>query len=614
MTTFRSILLATAAVVTSTSFAFADQQLSGTVSQVAGGKLDGVTVSAKKIGSTITTSVYTDADGNYYFPPMPDGSYKVWAQALGFARSDAEVNLTSAKRQDLTLAAITDAETRWRQLPGELVFASLPEENADDVHMKQVLHNNCNGCHTPSYIMQFKFDQQGWSRIIDMMKVIGGGLPQDRPANQIHQMNQQRLAAYLAKARGPNSPAPTIKTRPRPSGDAARVVWQLYDVPRTGDVGARALPTQGASADNDGTNWALGTPSRAGIRVHDGVMDLDGNVWFTSNATNPDVTVGKVDTKTGEVTFRKVPRAANANLAAPAHGIARDGAGNIWIDVNPGRRSLAKVVPSTGQVSVYPTPETMSPLGGAVTIDVDGKGMVWAGSTYGVMRFNPQTVEYMEFKSTNPQRSYGAAQTYGASGDRDGNGWWAQMAFDTIGKADPVTGKVTEIVLPENRKIRDFLTPQEVDAYNKVTDISINNPYPWSQGPRRMNTDKNADVLWTGNSWGSSLARIDTKTNDIKIVPFPDQANQPYHVHVDGNHNVWGSLWTNDQIYKYDPSTEKFTFFEFPVRGSEDRHIFVDDRNGVVKVTTPVYRQNQMAVMTMRSDADIARLKQAAAR
>ena len=31
--------------------------------------------------------------------------------------------------------------------------------------------------------------------------------------------------------------------------------------------------------------------------------------------------------------------------------------------------------------------------------------------------------------------------TYGAAGDRDGNGWWAQMAFDTIGKADMATGK-----------------------------------------------------------------------------------------------------------------------------------------------------------------------------
>ena len=60
-------------------------------------------------------------------------------------------------------------------------------------------------------------------------------------------------------------------------------------------------------------------------------------------ATNPLVTVGKVNTKTGEVTYRKVPRAANPNLAAPTHGIARDGQGNLWFDVNPGRRSLGKV-------------------------------------------------------------------------------------------------------------------------------------------------------------------------------------------------------------------------------------------------------------------------------
>jgi len=611
----RSMLLATAAVMATTSFAFAaDQQLSGSISAASGGKLDGVVVSAKKDGSTITTSVYTDAQGDYYFPPMAEGKYKVWAQTLGFERSDAQVDLAANKRQDLTLKTITDAETKWRQLPGELVFASLPEDNAEDVHMKQILHNNCNGCHVPSYILQFKFDQQGWSRVIDLMKVIGGGLPQDRPANQIHQLNQQRLAAYLAKVRGPNSQVPTIKTRARPSGEAARAVWQLYDVERVPNAGQRALPAEHASADNDGTNWALGTPSKAALLVHDGAMDFDGNVWFTSNSTNPLVTVGKVNTKTGEVTYRKVPRAANPNLAAPTHGIARDGQGNLWFDVNPGRRSLGKVVPATGQVTVYPTPENMAPLGGAVTLDVDGKGMVWASAPFGVLQFNPQTAEFKEFKSTSPRRPYGTGGTYGAAGDRDGNGYWAQMAFDTIGKADPVTGKVTEIVLPENRKIRDFLTPQEVEAYNKVTDISTGNPYPWAQGPRRMNTDKNADVLWTGNSWGSSLARIDTKTNEVKIVPLPDASNQPYHIHVDSKHNVWGNLWTNDQLFKYDPAADKWTFFEFPVRGTEDRHIFVDERSGQIKITTPVYRVNQMAVMTLRSEEDVAKLKLTAAK
>ncbi len=186
------------------------------------------------------------------------------------------------------------------------------------------------------------------------------------------------------------------------------------------------------------------------------------------------------------------------------------------------------------------------------------------------------------------------------------------MGFDTIGKADGVTGKVTEIVLPENKKIRDFLTPQQVEAYGKVTDISTGNPYPWAQGPRRMGTDKNGDVLWVGDSWGSSLARIDTKTNQVTMIPFPDPSMQPYHIHVDSKHNVWGNLWTNDQIFKYDPSAQKWTMFELPVRGTEMRHLSVDERSGTVKISMPVYRTNQMGVMTIRSEADITKLKSSA--
>jgi streptogramin lyase len=127
-----------------------------------------------------------------------------------------------------------------------------------------------------------------------------------------------------------------------------------------------------------------------------------------------------------------------------------------------------------------------------------------------------------------------------------------------------------------------------------------------------MGTDKNADVLWVGNSWGASLARINTKTNETTIVPFPDKAMQPYHIHVDDNHNVWGNLWTNDQLVKYDPSTQRWTTFELPVRGTEFRHIMVDQRSGPTKIIVPVYRTNQMGVMTLRSDADIATVKAAA--
>ena len=53
--------------------------------------------------------------------------------------------------------------------------------------------------------------------------------------------------------------------------------------------------------------------------MHDGGMDLDGNLWFTSNAFNKNVTLGRVDAKTGEVKHFRVNR--NDGRAANAHGL-----------------------------------------------------------------------------------------------------------------------------------------------------------------------------------------------------------------------------------------------------------------------------------------------------
>ena len=62
-----------------------------------------------------------------------------------------------------------------------------------------------------------------------------------------------------------------------------------------------------------------------------------------------------------------------------------------------------------------------------------------------------------------------------------------------------------------------------------------------------MGTDKKADVLWVGNSWGGNLARIDTRTMETSFVPLPENL-QPYHVMVDSNHNAWTNLWMTDQV------------------------------------------------------------------
>lgn len=75
------IAVALSATTLTPGAAAADALLAGIITSAAGEKMGGVTVSAKAEKSTITTSVFTDESGNYYFPPLPNGKYRVWAQA-----------------------------------------------------------------------------------------------------------------------------------------------------------------------------------------------------------------------------------------------------------------------------------------------------------------------------------------------------------------------------------------------------------------------------------------------------------------------------------------------------------------------------------------------------
>jgi streptogramin lyase len=250
----------------------------------------------------------------------------------------------------------------------------------------------------------------------------------------------------------------------------------------------------------------------------------------------------------------------------------------------------------------------MAPLGGAVTIDIDGKGMVWASTPRGAVRFDPTTEKFTEFKSAIPeQNTKGLAATYGAAGDRDGNGWWSQMAMDTVYKADVASGKAIEVRMPDVKV--DRLFGEDRAFYEGVSDRGFNAPLPWSQGPRRMGTDKNADLLWVCNSFGSSFARVNTKTLETTIIPLPDPTMQAYHIAVDSKHNVWGNLWTSDRIVRYDPAANAWAVFDLPVRGTEIRHISLLERGDKISVVMPVYRTSQMGVLTLRSEAELTALK-----
>ena len=162
-------LTAVAAILISVP-AFADALLSGTIKSSDGKAMGGVTVSAKPDGGTITTTVFTDSAGNFFFPALPNGSYRVWAQALSYQTAKGTVDLSANRKQDFTLTAMSDPEATFKQLPGNLMLDALPQRTPEEGRMKRIVRTVCTGCHTASFPLQHRFDEAGWNAIIELMK------------------------------------------------------------------------------------------------------------------------------------------------------------------------------------------------------------------------------------------------------------------------------------------------------------------------------------------------------------------------------------------------------------------------------------------------------------
>ena len=199
----------------------------------------------------------------------------------------------------------------------------------------------------------------------------------------------------------------------------------------------------------------------------------------------------------------------------------------------------------------------MSHIDGPVTLDYDGAGGIWAGTPDGALRFDTATGKFTEFKSVNPKGPNGAqGATYGIAGDKDGNGYWTQMAFDTLVKADLKTGKTVEVRLPPVKDEMALATAADNKFYETYGPRDIGTPFPWSQGPRRMSIDRDNGIIWVANSWSGSLARVDTKTMQTTLIPFPNTVHRSaLRGAADKKQNVWAPMWTTDQIAKYDSTT-----------------------------------------------------------
>ena len=222
--------------------------LIGTARSKDGIPLEGVVISARAAGKSYSTSVFSDAKGEYVFPPLESGRYDVWAQAVGFDTTRAELTVGHSRqaRQTFTLSPIADITPH---VSGSEWMAALPADTKEQRRAKEIFRTNCTACHSPTYALQNRFDENGWRAVIMFMERNTGTGGINRHSTVVH--HRDDLARYLAEVRGPLSPPLKFKLQPRPTGDATRVVVTEYDIPLAGR-GPSARGTTAATGRSDG--------------------------------------------------------------------------------------------------------------------------------------------------------------------------------------------------------------------------------------------------------------------------------------------------------------------------------------------------------------------------
>ena len=566
--------------------------LMGTVRGSDGKTMEGVTVSAAATGGTITTSVYTDDQGRYFFPTLPEGKYNIRAQAVGYQldRADVDLSPTPKPHRDFILKPMKDFA---RQLTSPEWLAALPNEKVEDLRLKQIFVHSCTTCHSAATALQNQFDQAGWEAILLRMETIDVYGKASGPPSPVIQHYKAELASYLARVRGPGPSALTLKPYPRPTGDAARVIVTEFSIPPA------ATPNE--FVDQDGSDWSEGIPSvgNGAWGLHDIAIDKNGNAWVSNGTENRNRSFLKLDVRTGKVSDFRLD-AANG-FARGTHGVAEDQNGIIWFNIFAnggtfGKGSLLRVDPDTAKYEVFTPPAEMGTVG--ISVQVDAKGKIWATSD-GAIVFDPKTQKFTYFKPITP-----GTGGYGVAGDGNGNGWFCQPGMDIVGIANFETGKVDEIRLPPRPGADEISTEEDRSFYKHAASSFTTSILP-AQGPRRMTAK--GDYVWWSNWFGQSIARANIQTHEVKYYTAPPNVS-PYDVVLDKKGMVWVALPNDDRVAKLDPETKDWTIYNLPSRGSNTRFITVDNHKDAVEVWAASFVTSKVVRLQFRTKQQLQAL------
>jgi len=209
--------------------AAAQAALGGKVSSAEEGAMEGVLVSAKKAGSTVTITVVSDKEGRYGFPAakLEPGRYAISIRAVGYdleGPGAAEVAAGGSATLDLRLRKTSDLAA---QLSNGEWMASVPGND-----QQKGLLLNCVGCHSLERVVRSGHDADAFAKTVlpRMQGYVNQSIPQHPQLRKAERLMEERgdqrvqvyrsTAEYLATINRGEGQKWTyeLKTLPRPSG------------------------------------------------------------------------------------------------------------------------------------------------------------------------------------------------------------------------------------------------------------------------------------------------------------------------------------------------------------------------------------------------------------
>jgi len=500
--------------------------LAGTVSSQADGPMEGVLVGAKREGSTISTWVVSNAQGQYSFPRdrMQPGRYAISIRAVGYelpAATSADVH-SNETRLDLPLTKITRPMKIATQMSNAELIMSAPGTPAQRNQL-----GGCVNCHTLQRVFFSHFDPLEMSVVAARMPRHTNNSspmhpwfrPQEGPLPAITEPTS--LGRYLSSINLSATDAFQfpLKTLPRPKGKGTQVIYTVYDLPRP-----YASP-------------------------HDVAFDADGNAWYSDFNSQY---FGKLDVKTGKVVEYSPPLRRLGQIAQGGLQIDVDKQGRVYYG-NMSQLQIVRLDPKTGKMETFqlPTPESTWGDAHLTMIDpehMDVDGHLWINIAFdnGAESGGTWHIDLAKNKWTPVKYAQGSpsARAYDVVADSQNNAWGMQMTNDKLWKTDAKTLQTTWY---------DFPTK--------------------GAGCRRGHMDAQ-DRIWCGVFNGNRLAMFDTKTLKFTEWTVPTEWTRPYDAQYDDKAYAWTAGMDNDIAVRLNVATGEFTQYLLP-HETNVRHVEV---------------------------------------